>query len=107
MEKLNMSELNESTVNAKFELVLQKMDNLNEKYAKHSEQDHENFGQIRTSLSKLVDKVDTLLLDSDKGLVLKVDRLAEAEKKRSWLVKTALGAGFSSVLAHIWSFLKG
>ena len=96
----------QSTIDVKFELMLEKMDNLNEKYLRHAEQDVEHFGKINANLTKLVDRFDNMLLDSDKGIVLKVDRLVQSEKKRSWLVKTAVGGTITSFLAHIWQLVK-
>lgn len=96
----------QSTIDVKFELMLSKMDNLNEKYAVHAAQDLEHFGQIREKLGNLVEKVDSLLLDSERGVVVRVDRLMQSEQKRSWLVRAAVGSGLTSICAHVWQFIK-
>jgi predicted transcriptional regulator len=96
----------QTTIDVKFELMMEKLENLHIRYDEHNKQDADNFAQIREKVGKLVDKLDVLLLDSEKGILFKMDRLSQNEKKRSWLIKTAVGSGMASVFAHIWQFIK-
>jgi len=91
----------------KFELILEKMENLNDKYLVHANSDVEHFKIIRESLHKIEGKLEETLFNQETGIIIKLDRLHQDQKKRSWLIKTTFGAAISSVAASIWQMLKG
>lgn len=95
-----------TAIDVKFELMMEKIGNLYDKFDEHTEQDRENFGKIDQKIEKFIGKMDEVLLNSEKGAIIRLDRVEQREQRRSWLTKTAVGAGLSSILGHIWGFLK-
>lgn len=98
--------MSETTTDVKFNRVMDKLENINDRFIEHTKQDSDNFTEIQEKLSKFIDKLDVLLLDSEKGLVIRVDRLQNSEQRRSWLTKTAIGAGVTSILGQVWQLIK-
>lgn len=41
------------------------------------------------------------------GLVVRVDRLEQAEQRRGWWSKTALGAAITAAIGSLWAITKG
>lgn len=95
-----------TAIDIKFELMMEKMNHLSEKYIQHAEQDHENFSKIHAKMDKFIDRMDEAMLDSEKGLVVRVDRVENSQKRNSWVIKTAITSAFGSIAAHIANFFK-
>ena len=60
-----------------------------------------------TQADRIEEKVDLCIAlltgdkDSEKGLIVKVDRLVERDKSRTWLARTAIGASIAALIASI------
>lgn len=101
----------------KYQLILEKISNLNDRlvdelgcitnrFCEHTKEDDSNFRELKDNCSKLIDKIDRILLDTEKGVVVRLDRLEQSDKKRVWFMKTVFGGTLASVLAHIWNLFK-
>lgn len=72
----------------------------------------ERLARIEGMLSSHIEdhkQVKGLLIGDrpEKGIVVRLDRLEQTEKRRSKLVWLAIAAGMSSLVSHVFPFLRG
>lgn len=61
--------------------------------------------EFRAMRSKM-DDVHKALVNGGNGLVVRVDRLEQAEKRRAKLVSTAVGAAIAAVVGSVWTWVR-
>lgn len=60
-------------------------------------------------IEEKVDRIDDLLRgrDGQPGVVGRLSRLEEADRRRTWWAKTTAGAAVAAMLAAVMSWLRG
>ena len=63
-------------------------------------------GSVETLTGK-VESMDTLLRGNGKtGLILRVDRMEQTDKRRTWIIRTVLGAVLTLAVATVWGLVS-
>jgi hypothetical protein len=78
---------------------------LREQLVRIEERQHEDAREQR----ELLQKIDNYLTggsEPEKGMIVRVDRLEQAEARRDWYVKAALGASICAIISIVVGAIK-
>ena len=77
-------------------------DNINEKMGKNYNDLKESIEKNQKEMQEQVDKLEKMLTgngEPSKGLIVRVDRLAEKDEKNQWLSKATISAFISAIVS--------
>lgn len=77
--------------------------------AKQSPTDNDDSSRIMARLEEIGTKLDRIERfvtgdhEPEKGLLVRIDRIEQAEITRKWWTQTAVGAAITAIVTSVWS----
>lgn len=94
------------TLDAKLENIVDKIAVLSVLVHESKDEREKQFNEIRATTTDISSRIDLCLNNPERGLHVRVDRLEQSDKRRSFWINSAIGASVSSIVAHLASFFK-
>lgn len=70
------------------------------------EEDTHRIGERLDEISGKLDRIEKFVTgdhEPEKGLLVRIDRIEQADIGRKWWTQTAVGAAITAVVASVWS----